>query len=400
LTRILPFRGITYDLGRVGESLEDLLAPPYDCISEEERKELEARSPYNVVRLILPKGYEEASRRFRSWLEDGILKEDPDPSFYVYELEYEVDGRRRDVLGLIALLEVGGDHVLLHERTFPEPVRDRLSLISASMANFEGIIGLYEDQDGDVGKILELRKGPAIEARWRDGSVHRVWGVDPKLVGDLPIAMKGKDILIADGHHRYEASLALRRHMDEMAGPGPWDYAMAFLFETRGLSILSYHRLIRGISGGIEGTLARLSSRFDLEIGKGSLLDEVMAESSQHHVFGLYFGKGRYGILRVKRGSYGDPVRALDLSAFHDIVMEWVGDVDGMAYTYDKEEAIALVDSGDYDLAVIIRPVSPDEVWAVARAGGRMPQKATYFHPKPLSGLVMRRMEEVRRCSM
>lgn len=393
MARILPFRGITYDLGKIGGRIEDLVAPPYDCISEGEKRELKAKSPYNVIRLTLPRGYEDASNTFMRWLEDGILKEDSSPGFYIYGIEYDIDGRRKESIGFICLMDLEYNHILPHEETFAEPVWDRLSLISASMANFEVIVGLYEDLEGDLGKVLEEGRpsSPFLETKWKDRSVHRIWKVDdPGILKDLIILMEGKEVLIADGHHRYEASLALKR---KMARPGPWDYTMILLFRTGDLSILPFHRLIKGVLGGIEGTLARLSSRFDLEIGDEFVL-KGMGETGEWHTFGLYLGKGRYGLLKVRRGLYSDPVKALDVSVLHETVMEWMGDVDGIDYTHDTEKAISLVDSGDYDLVFILRPVSLEEIWDVARARRRMPQKVTYFFPKPLSGLVMRRIEE------
>lgn len=393
MARILPFKGITYDLGKFGGRIEDLVAPPYDCVSEGERRELEAKSPYNVIRLTLPKGYEDALNTFMRWLEDGILKEDSSPGFYIYGIKYDLDGRKKESLGFICLMDLEYNHIFPHEETFPGPVWDRLSLISASMANFEVITGLYEDLEGDLEKVLEGGRSspPLLETKWKDGSLHKIWKVDdPEILKEFIVSMEGKEVLIADGHHRYEASVALKRRMGR---PGPWDYVMILLFKTGSLSVLPFHRLIKGILGGIEGTLARLSSKFDLEIGDESVLKR-MKETKEWHAFGLYLGEGRYGLLRVRKGLYQDPVKALDVSVLHETVMEWIGDVEGVDYTYDKEKAISLVDSGDYDLAFILRPLSSEEIWNAARAKRRMPQKATYFFPKPLSGLVMRRIKE------
>ena len=331
---VKPFRAERYDESRAGP-LEQLVAPPYDVISPEERREYLALSPYNVVHLTLPNDEADAARDIAAWRETGVLARDGEPAYWFLAQHYVgPDGVERTRSGLVASLRAEPYErgvVLPHERTHSGPKEGRLRLLRATRTQLEPIFLLYEG---------EPLVAPDREPDLRSGG-DRLWRID-----DTP-SFAGVELLIADGHHRYETALAY-------AQEGGSPYLMVVLVPTRqeGLTIFPTHR----VAAHVNGT-------------RGTPIDEPGDELPGV----VLYRDGRYELLD------GD---GLDVEIVEQIAPQ------GVTYTPQREEAVATVDRGDAEAAFLLRPTRIEDVWAVARRGETMPQKSTYFFPKLTSGLL------------
>jgi uncharacterized protein (DUF1015 family) len=331
---VKPFRAERYDKVKAGP-LEQLVAPPYDVISPEERLDYLARSPYNVVHLTLPDDEQEAGRDIAAWRESGVLTRDDDPHYWFLAQDYVgPDGIARTRSGLVASLRAEPYErgiVLPHERTHSGPKEGRLRLLRATRTELEPIFLLHEgvplappDREPDLqsggDKLWRIDQGPSFE--------------------DV-------ELLIADGHHRYETALAY-------AHEGGSPYLMVVLVPTlqEGLTIFPTHRVAEHVNGT-----------------RGTPIDEP--------------GEELPGVVLYRDGGYelleGD---GLDVEIVERTAPQ------GVSYTPQREEAVATVDRGDAEGAFLLRPTRIEDVWAVARRGETMPQKSTYFFPKLTSGLL------------
>ena len=255
MSEVLPLQGRHYDLAKVG-SLADVVAPPYDVIDEGQRAELAARSPYNVVDLDLPRDpdggdpYEHAAALLGRWSEDGALTRDAEPQIWALEQDYTApDGSRLTRRGFLARVKLAqyGEGIRPHERTQPGPKEDRLKLTRATRHNLSPIFALHS---GDAWRHLEAAaaEDPWGEVTDGDGTTHRIWRVgDPTVHEAIASELEPAELLIADGHHRYETSLAYQR---EVGAGGPADYVLMALvsLEDPGLTVFPTHRLISGLA--------------------------------------------------------------------------------------------------------------------------------------------------------
>jgi len=331
---VKPFRAERYDETKVGP-IEPLVAPPYDVISPEERTEYLARSPYNVVHLTLPDDEEQAGRDLAEWRRDGVLVRDDEPSYWFLSQHYVgPDGVRRTRSGLVASLRAEpyeSGVVLPHERTHRGPKEGRLQLLRATRTQLEPIFLLY---DGDP---LEP---PNREPDLQSGG-DKLWRIE-----DAP-SFEDTELLIADGHHRYETALAF-------AGEGGSPYLLVVLVPTRqeGLTIFPTHRVAERVNG----------------VG-GTPIDEP--------------GEELPGVVLYRAGRY----ELLDGDGLDAEIVERIAP-QGVTYTPRREEAVATVDRGEAEAAFLLRPTRLEDVWDVARRRETMPQKSTYFYPKLTSGLL------------
>jgi uncharacterized protein (DUF1015 family) len=331
---VKPFRAERYDPATVGP-LEPLVAPPYDVISPEARADYLARSPYNVVHLTLPDDEAQAGRELADWRRQGVLTRDEDPRYWFLSQDYVgPDGIERSRSGLVASLKAEPYEkgvVLPHERTHRGPKEGRLRLLRETRTQLEPIFLLYE---GDP--LATPDREPDLQS-----GGDRLWRID-----DAP-SFENTELLIADGHHRYETALAFAA---EAGSP----YLMVVLVPTRqeGLTIFPTHRIAAHVNG----------------VG-GTPIEEP--------------GEDLPGVVLYRRGSYellhGD---GLDVDIVERIAPE------GVTYTPQRDEAVATVDRGEAEAAFLLRPTRIEDVWAVARRGETMPQKSTYFYPKLTSGLL------------
>ena len=335
---VKPFRALRYDEAAAGP-LESLVAPPYDVISSEQREELRARSAHNVVHLTLPDSEEDAARTLQAWRDEGILVEEP-PAVWALEQDYAgPDGVARTRFGLVASLKVepyATGTVLPHERTHAGPKEGRLRLLRATRVQLEPIFLLY---DG-AAPVERPQREPDLEV-----ADARLWRIDDPTVVR---AFDDKELLIADGHHRYETAVAF----SEEEGTPASAQLLVVLVSTAdpGLEIFPTHRLF--------AQPVRLEGERSPD-GPGVI--EVTREGEE--------------VVRVPEGQLD--VQLVD-SLGHD----------GISYTADAAAARQAVADGDAAVAYLLRPTRIEDVFAYARRGEILPQKTTYFFPKLLSGLL------------
>ena len=416
---VQPFEALHYDLGKVG-SLDAVAAPPYDVIDAAGRAALLARSPYNAVAIDLPKPfdpadpdsnpsgdpYAEAAERIAAWRRDGALVQDEQPSIWAMTQDYTApDGSRHSRNGILARVRVVDydEGVRPHERTHPGPLQDRLDLTRATGYNLSPIFSLSTE---DPWPLVEpaLAAEPWGEARDESGTVNRVWQVtDPGVHAAVSERLAGAELLIADGHHRYETARAYR---DEVGGEGPHNYTLMALtgLDDPGLTVFPTHRLLSGFAADPERQRrlgAGLRELFEVEeIGRDAI-DPAGADGVG--VFGLYDGFHKQAFrLRLKdldaldRRLEGqpEPYRRLDSAILETLVLKGLAgmsdeDIDerrGLEYAKSVEEAVARVEDGSYDVAFVQRGVPVEQVRAVAATDANMPPKSTYFFPKVMTG--------------
>ncbi|HEX6678179.1 MAG TPA: DUF1015 domain-containing protein [Actinomycetes bacterium] len=407
-----PFRGLRFDPDVVGDP-GAVTAPPYDVISPAARDAYEAQSPYNMVRLILARGEGRGPGRYRpvaelmsAWHDQGALVLDPLPALYLYEEAYELRGQSRVQRGVLAsvALDDTATSVLPHERTMAGPVSDRLDLLQATRANLSPVFGVYAGGGRTAAVVDDLTATPpAVDCVDDAGVRHRLWPVtDQERIAAWCGLLADRRVLIADGHHRYRTSLAYRDAM-RAAGPGPWDEVLMFLVDAdlHGPSIQPIHRLLVGLTAHAmldavaEDFEARpAGSLAELEAALAGLPAEVTG-------FGLVGGGGSWllvaGDQAALEAEVGTGRHPLDAEVLHGPVLAkrlGVTDFEGQVrYENDLAEAVAQLERGAAASMVVLRPTPFEQVVAVAQNGGTLPQKTTYFYPKPRDGLVIRPLD-------
>jgi uncharacterized protein (DUF1015 family) len=418
---VRPFKALHYDLGRVG-SLDAVAAPPYDVIDAAGRARLLQRSPYNAVAIDLPKPfdpadpasnpsgdpYREAARTIEKWLAEGALVADEEPSIWALTQDYTApDGSshsRHAILARVRVEDYESGTVRPHERTHPGPLQDRLELTRATGLNLSPIFSLSSE---DAWPLVEpaLSAAPWGEASDESGTVNRVWKVtEPAVLAAVSERLAGAELLIADGHHRYETARAYR---DEVGGEGPQNYTLMALtgLDDPGLTVYPTHRLLSGFAADPERQRSLGSGLRELfEADEVALADIDPGGEDGVGVFGLYdsFHKQAYRLRlkdvgEVDRRLAGEPeaYRRLDSAILETLVLKGLAGMDdedidarrGLEYAKSVPDAIAAVDRGDYDLAFIQRPVPVEQVRAVAATATNMPPKSTYFFPKVMTGI-------------
>ena len=412
MAEVLPLQALHYDLDKVG-SLGDVVAPPYDVIDDEQREELVARSPCNVVELDLPRDpgggdpYEYSAALLSKWTDEGVLTRDGEPQLWALEQDYTApDGSRLTRRGFLARVKLApyGEGIRPHERTQPGPKEDRLRLTRATHANLSPIFALHP---GDAWQHLAPALGgePWGEVTDSDGTTHRVWRVgDPAVHEAVTAELEAGELLIADGHHRYETSLA---YQHEIGAGGAADYVLMALvsLEDPGLTVFPTHRLISGFADDPakqEALGAGLKEVFEVEEVPTDKLDPGGDEGIG--VFGYmdsHFKKAfRLRLRDTARldealAGRSDAYRTLDAAILEELVLKGIlgmttDDIAakrGIGYTPHIGEVLKKLDSGDYQAAFVLRATPVEQVRAVAAAGETMPPKSTYFFPKLLTGI-------------
>ena len=398
MPRFEPFAGVRYDPARV--DLDDVIAPPYDVIGPDERARLEARSPWNVVRIDLsePEGgrdrYDNACHLFYEWLEQGVLVADESPAFYVYRMGFhDEQGRPRQTAGVIGALELsvpGQGDVLPHERTMSKPKDDRLNLMRACRANLSPVWGL--SLAAGLSSLCELPGPPDARGTDEEGVHHRLWRiVQPGVVDAIMSAVASSPVVIADGHHRYETALAYRDEQRAAgSGPGPHDLLMAYIVELSDeqLTVRPIHRLVSGLAPGLD-LVDALSPYFDaFDAGPVSGAATLPARMTDAGSLAMVT-RDQTWLLRPRPHAFTERTdldssrlaAALDALPDHDV-----------AYQHGVDAVVAAVEKGDAQAGFLLRPATVAQIAAAARARLRMPAKTTFFFPKPRTGLVFRRL--------
>jgi uncharacterized protein (DUF1015 family) len=413
MAEIQPLRSLHYDLGKTG-GLQDVLAPPYDVIDADLREDLVARSPYNVVTIDLPQGddpYADAAARLQHWRASGVVTEDPEPAIWALAQDYTgPDGRRRTRTGFLArvrVTEYGPGTIRPHERTHPGPREDRLRLTRATKTNLSPIFSLYSDPSNQATASLNQQTAAAeryAQTTDDDGTVNRLWRIgDQRAIETITQALAPQELLIADGHHRYETA---RVYADEIGGEGPHRYVLMCLvaLQDPGLTIFPTHRLVNGLTPDQHETLAdALRSNFDIEpLNNTSELAPPENDKLEIGYIDAHFRKPF--MLTLKDGAIADaalpdhaePYRRLDTAVLEALILkgalgmtdERIDHLDGLGYARDFDQALTSIESGEYDAAFFMAPTPVQRVQRVAEAGESMPPKSTYFYPKVPTGLL------------
>jgi uncharacterized protein (DUF1015 family) len=417
VAEVQPLQTLRYEPSVVG-SLDDVIAPPYDVIDDELRAQLLARSPHNVVEIDLPVDpggsdrYEHAAATLSDWRESGAVVQEDEPAFWVLDQEYAApDGsqrRRRGFFARVRIEDYGAGRIRAHERTHPGPKEDRLALTRATRANLSPIFSLFPDPSGAAAQALEeaARPEPWATTTDHEGTRNSVWRVaDRDQIAALQVALADAELLIADGHHRYETA---RVYAEEIGGDGPHRYVLMFLcsLSDPGLTVFPTHRLLTGLkddSDKQQAIRAALTRDFEIEqVGRDRLEPSGASERTQLGYMDA-FHRQPY-LLTLKDQSIADaalegmpePYRRLDTAVLEAIVLEGalgmteddISHLHGLAYSKSFDDAVDAVETGRVDAGFFMRATPVEQVREVAETGESMPPKSTYFYPKIPTGLV------------
>lgn len=414
---VQPLRALHYDQAVAGP-LQHLVAPPYDVIDDEQRALLAGRSAYNVVGIDLPRDpsggdpYAHAAALLEAWTHEGAVVRDTEPTIWALVQEYDAPGgrrlRRNGILARVRVEEYGPGRIRPHERTHPGPKEDRLRLTRATAANLSPIFSLYGDPGLTAWGALEphLAAEPWGEARDEQGTFNRLWRVaDADAIASVQHALADAELLIADGHHRYETA---RVHAEEVGGEGDHRYVLMCLvaLEDEGLTVFPTHRLISGLRGdparqeALGATLRELFAVEPVEpadlrppAGTGPL---VLGYIDAHHRQAHRLTLRDQAVADAALADFPEPFRTLDTAVLEALVLkgplgmteESIGHLEGLGYARSDEEALGGVLDGTWDCAFFLRAGPVEQVRAIAATGVTMPPKSTFFHPKVPTGLL------------
>jgi uncharacterized protein (DUF1015 family) len=417
---VQAFRALHYDLGVVG-SLQSVIAPPYDVIDPQQRAALAARSAHNVVNLDLPEAplggdaYEEAARLLDLWKRQGALVRDDEPSIWALRQDYTgPDGRRltrRGIFVRVRVEEYGPGKIRPHERTHPGPKEDRLRLTRATKTNLSPIFSLYDDPANAAwSAVADQIDGtdPFGQATDADGTLNQLWRVtDGAAIARVKMTLGKTELLIADGHHRYETA---RVYAEEIGGEGDQRYVLMCLvaLQDPGLTIFPTHRLLNKVKDpDTQEKLGRyLREHFEVTpVDKAELRPPDDATASTPLTMGYIdaFHQQPYRLVLRDQAladqalaGYPEPYRHLDTAVLEALILKGVlgmteddiAHLDGLGYSRTDEEALQLVESKAYDCAFLLRGSPVRQVQEIAAAGVNMPPKSTFFYPKVPTGLM------------
>jgi uncharacterized protein (DUF1015 family) len=396
--RFEPFAGLRY---APGTDVDAVTAPPYDVIDAEERARLAARSDSNAVRFDLPDEadgpgrYEAADALLRSLRSAGTLVTDDAPSFYVYRMVYDDErGRERRTTGVLGALELsrpGEGGILPHEHTTPKAKSDRLDLLRATRHNLSPIWGL--SLAAGLTEACRVDGPPAMEATDDDGVRHQLWRVtDADRIAAIRELVGGQPVVIADGHHRYETSLAYRDERRQVDGEGgPWDATLAYVVELTEdeLAVRPIHRLLRGEPSGPDLLAALTAALFDATpTDADGDLPERMARAG---ALGLVLPGDEAYLLVPQAGAFPDDLPDLDSSRIA-VALETMPGVE-VEHQHGTDIVLRRVGAGEAMAGILLRPAGVAQIAATAHTGERMPPKTTFFWPKPRTGFVFRSLD-------
>jgi uncharacterized protein (DUF1015 family) len=411
---VQPLRTLRYDLSAVG-SLDAVAAPPYDVIDAGLRAELAARSPFNVVEVDLPEAnggdpYLHAQTTMEAWLQQGIVTREREPAMWAMTQDYTgPDGNSYTRHGFFCRVRVedyGPGRIRPHERTQPGPKEDRLRLTRATRANLSPIFSLFPDADGEAWSALEPLTAdgePYATVTDADGTLNRLWRVaDPATIERVQSILADRELLIADGHHRYETA---RVYEQEVGGEGEHSYVLMFLcsLQDSGLTIFPTHRLLTGLNPDRRAALrTAIETQFEvseidadaLEPAPGDRVEFGYIDSADKRPLRLTL-KTQAAADEALAGR-SDAYRHLDTAVLEALILKGalgmseddVANKRGLAYSKDFADARGAVESGRADAAFFMRATPVEQVRAVAEAGESMPPKSTFFYPKIPTGLV------------
>lgn len=423
MAEIKAFKAIRFQ--KSAGDIRELVCPPYDIISEEQRQEYLRINPNNVIRLELPRDgenpYEAAGKTLADWLDSGILARDPEERLYIYEEEFAAHGKRMKIRGIVCLVkleEFDKGVILPHEETLSKAKTDRFRLMQATGCNFSQIYSLYTDPEQNTPQKLAAltAEAPDIEFSGEDHITHRLWMIrDGSAVQSICEDFADRKLYIADGHHRYETALNYRNFLREIGqAPDASDYVMMMLvdMENPGLAVFPTHRLVKNLENfNKDQILSACADCFEVKSMEDyrTMEDELsLCYAAGEKAFGFYCGGEEYTLLilkdheRMKDMLPGKSraLQELDVSILHKLILERLMGIDAdnladqthLTYVKRFDDAVQGVREGNYQCAFILNPTRVTEIRDVAAVGEKMPQKSTYFYPKLITGLVMNQL--------
>ena len=418
MTNILPFKGLRFDVSKT--DLKDILVPPYDVVQPEERSLYYERSPYNAIRLELTRDksdedltdYSEVRQTLDNWRNEAVLLRDETPLYYALRQRFQSSAgesyQRLGFFGALRLEPYANSIVLPHERTLAGPKRDRLKILRATQANMSSVMMLYEDREDTLSSVLEqaLCGAEAVRAIDDSGINHTFCPLrDPEMISEVTSFMVNRQVVIADGHHRYETALTYR---DEKRIKGskepdlerPWDRTLAYFTNafSKGSLLLPIHRLLKGVRvphlnewKSLLPNWSMLEVRLSSPDNLDSILNEYLSPLKDRPAFAADDGTG--SLLIFHRNSSAN----VSIRVIHEEVIEGAlglseSAVRDGALGFKKSVKIAAreVRGGSAALGIYLNALTPDDVFRVTRSGDVLPQKSTFFYPKLPSGLVFR----------
>ena len=431
MAKVYPFSGLRYNTEKV--SLFDVVAPPYDIISPEIQDALYNKSEYNIVRADFGKEFPEdndtvnkytrSGELFEKWLKEDIIKAEDTPCFYIYEQVFSSNNSKYSLKGLYSLVQLCDfkeNIVLPHEETLSKAKADRFELMKTTNANLSAIYSLYLDEDKSMQEFIEVlsQGNPDLSFGTEDGVGHNVWIVKDKEATDKITAFfSDKQVFIADGHHRYETALRYRDYMREQTGDmsedAPFNYVMMLLtsMSDPGLLVFPTHRMIKDMPDfDEESIVSALTDNFSISkirFTDGEYDEIIMSKlrnCGDEIQFAMYTGKDYYYLLRLKDVSIMDSYisdkpevyRRLDVSCLHTLIldrhfginMENMAQQKNLLYSRDSKEAIGAVQEGKCHCSFLINATNISQIKDISLLGEKMPQKSTYFWPKPVTGVL------------
>ena len=426
---INPFKSLRYNTDKV--SLDMVAAPPYDIIDSQEQKSLYEKHENNIIRLILGdmhdddtennNRYTRAKEYLDSWSKEQILIEDDKPYFYILRQDYQIDDIKKSTYGIIAAVRLHKWEegiILPHEKTLNKPKEDRLKLFKATSANLSPVYMLYEDDDRMADRFIELyTESNATLLSFIDtaGVVNSVWAMALDECIEFSTHINKKTLFIADGHHRYETSLAYKEYRESIDGKddnAPYNFIMAYItgaIEDK-ITIVPTHRLLFNIGiDKIKPLVHSLEKYFDIKnIASYEEASTLMDKNFDKHSFTIYIKGQSFIFITLKENidtcdllnEKTKSLANLDVKILHSLILENMLGITveeqasgtSISYMRDGKESIDKVNSGEYKAAILLNKTPLKSIIDISNDREVMPQKSTYFFPKLPSGIVMRKM--------
>ena len=427
---IKAFPALRYNLKKI-KRISSVVTPPYDVISKHQQSQFYRSNKYNLIRIILGKEktgddqqnnkYTRAGACLDKWIEEGVFIQDDAPAIYIYQQLFDSERKKVSRLGFIALLKLeppGKGVVFPHEKTFCKPKEGRLSLLKSTRANLSPIFGLYSDSNSKIEDLIKgkCRNKPLLDFEFEQVR-NRLWPInDPDFIISLEKLTRDKKIFIADGHHRYEVACLYNKltgKSRKAAKPRRLHSAYVMMhfsaLESQGLKVLSTHRVINNLPNvklySLEQALAKHFIIEDFNNYK-DLSQKLKSAKTVEHFFGLYLGNKSFHLLKLKKIAKKNakhsshPYQDLDVVILHSLIFKRILGIkeannqdQQILYTREENLAINLVDSKKYQAAFFMNPPEPNQISAISESLKKMPHKSTYFYPKPLSGLVINKLD-------
>jgi uncharacterized protein (DUF1015 family) len=412
---IVPFHGLIYNKEKFRD-LSGIVSPPYDVISVNESKKILDFHPKNIVNIILPRGenakkYENARKILGDWLNKKILITDKTRCYYLFQIGFNVDGENKNIMGFIGLTKIepyGSGKILRHEKTLSGPKKDRLLLLRKCRANFGLIYTTYRDYNKKVSKILNLYLNQKpffdINPLYDKNLSFRLWKIcNGKDIESITDFMKDRSVLIADGHHRYDTSLIYKNEFkNNSQNPGPEDYVLTLFMDSmqEEMKICPTFRSIRFKNfTGIKNLFETLEKEYIIDavnINNISDIRMILDKFKRENITGFifYLKNNSYSLASKNKKPLFDTDYKVqpDINILHDVIIKRLDrfyNIKDIYFDHNETNIIKSVQLKNYDIGIFLNPPTIREIEEVCYSGGIMPQKSTFFWPKPCTGLVM-----------